>query len=230
MMRSVTIRAIIFSLAALSALTPGCSDLLWSQPPDGVSRIASQDFEEQWDGYDCRAAVDIEFSADTVIEAVHAWGSYYFGSEIPEGWNVHFYADRYDGYHHWPVGRPVYSEFVPNPDADGDGTFMCALLQPFTAKADTRYWVCFEARLDYGGEHGGVWYWSTSTPVVLDTAKWLALCGHWHDVAEIFGFRTDLAFELYTLPIPEPAATAIVVPIVLLSPLLWRKMLGPGRA
>lgn len=145
--------------------------------PATTSGLVAQDFENLFNGNDCRIADDFTVpSGETwYIDSIRIFGFYNVNNPDTAGMNVTIYNDNSGS-----VGSSVFSDLIDlNLDPDEDGTIVASWSTPIQLSAGD-YWLAASARKDYLNDQG-VWYWylnsSTSSG---STALWENPNGGWN--------------------------------------------------
>lgn len=139
--------------------------------PNGGLGAASQDFEINFDAYDCLAADDFEApgSGESTICEVFITGSLTetgFGGDPNSGIVFKLFED--DG---GLPGTLLYTENFPGTvDADNDGSFLLELSGGPSLSGGTKYWLSVHAILNI--ILAGQWYWGTASDGNGDIFAW----------------------------------------------------------
>lgn len=159
-LRSLAAAAAVVMAAATSVAEEGAT-VLWSQNDhDTYVGVVSQNFEPEFDAYDCRAADDFVVPQGEiwVVKRVHVTGTYFASFGPARSESVVFY--RNEG---GLPGRVIraYPELV-GVDETGWGWFNIQLPEPLKLKPG-RYWLSVQVNMDFN--QSGQWGWeSRATP------------------------------------------------------------------
>jgi hypothetical protein len=138
--------------------------------------LVSQDFENLFNGNDCRIADDFVVpSGETwYIDSIKIYGFYNVTNPDSAGMNITIFENNSGA-----IGSSVYSNvFQVNLDQDGDGAITAVWNTPLQID-DGDYWMAASARKDYLND-AGVWYWYLDTVGSGYEAKWENPGGSWN--------------------------------------------------
>jgi len=138
--------------------------------------LVAQDFENLFNGNDCRIADDFDVpSGDTwYIDSIKIYGFYNVTSPDSAGMNITIYENN-----NGAIGSSVYTNvFQVNLDQDGDGAITAVWNTPLQLSAGS-YWLAASARKNYISDQG-VWYWYLENSGYGEEAKWENPGGSWN--------------------------------------------------
>lgn len=165
--------------------------------------LVAQDFENLYNGNDCRIADDFDVpSGETwYIDSVTIYGFYNVTNPDSAGMNITIYENN-----NGAIGSSVYANvFQVNLDQDGDGAITAFWNTPLQLSAGS-YWLAASARKNYLSDQG-VWYWYLDNGGYGEEAmwenpggSWSAGCTSWTDITDNSCVNVqypDVVFDIY---------------------------------
>jgi hypothetical protein len=146
------------------AVLPGSRSVLYEQTYYYTgSGQASQDFETEFDLYDCQGADDFYVPASTIwdIETVTVWGT---GSLTADVVNVLFYADAAG------IPAPTATDAFMGLSCIPSGNILTIIIPGGLSLGTGHYWLSVQDASPYGTD--GQWYWARTASIYNSGSCW----------------------------------------------------------